>query len=109
MNLSNYKRIVFSLAASALLLAGLILLMHGTSRIARAAPGDLFVTTGVSGVICTQANPCDLATALNQSTDGDTICLAQGIYTSADEADRGDRKHCPLRWLGWHHDRTACA
>jgi len=109
MNLSNYKRIVFSLAASALLLAGLILLLNGAARVVQAAPGNFFVTTNGSGTGCIQANPCDLATALNQSTDGDTICLAQGIYTSADEADRGDRKHCPLRWLGWHHDRTACA
>jgi hypothetical protein len=86
MNLSKYARIVFSLAASTLLLSGLLLLMHGTSRIARAAPGDLFVTTGGSGVICSQAYPCDLTTALNQSTDGDTIYIAQGAYTSAGEA-----------------------
>jgi hypothetical protein len=86
MNLSKIKRILFSLAASALLLAGLFLLLSGTPPIARANPGDLFVTANGSGVSCTQANPCDLATAINQSTDGDTIYVAQGAYTSAGAA-----------------------
>lgn len=86
MNLSQYKRIVFSLAASGLLLLGLFLLLNGAARIARADPGNLFVTTDGSGAGCTQANPCDLVTALNQSTNGDTIYVAQGTYTSTSAA-----------------------
>jgi putative cofactor-binding repeat protein len=86
MDFSKYKRVVFSLAASSLLLVGLFLLLDGAPRIARAAPGDLFVTTDGSGPGCTQANPCDLATALNQSADGDTVYVAQGTYTSAGTA-----------------------
>jgi hypothetical protein len=86
MNLSKYTRIFFCLAASALLLTGLILLLNGAARVVHAAPGNFFVTTNGSGTGCTQANPCDLATALNQSSDGDTIYVAQGSYTSAGEA-----------------------
>ncbi len=86
MNLGKYKRVVFSLAASSLLLVGLLLLLNGAPRIARAAPGDLFVTTDGSGTGCTQANPCDLVTALSQAIDGDTIYVAQGTYTGAGTA-----------------------
>ena len=86
MNLSQYKRIAISLAASGLLVFGLFLLLDETARIARADPGDLFVTTDGGATGCTQANPCDLVTALNQSTNGDTIYVAQGTYTGAGEA-----------------------
>jgi hypothetical protein len=86
MDLSKFKPVVFSMAASGLLLAGLFLLVQGTTPTARADPGSLFVTANGNGVVCTQANPCDLATALNQSSHGDTIYVAQGIYTSASAA-----------------------
>ena len=80
MNLGKYKRIVFSLAASQLFLVGLFLLLNEAPQIARAAPGDLFVTPGGGGD-CSQGNPCDLQTALTQAVDGDTLYLAQGSYT----------------------------
>jgi hypothetical protein len=86
MNLSKFKHIVFCLAASSLLMVVLFLLVNGVPRTARANPGSLFVATGGSGSGCTQANPCDLATALNQSANGDTIYVAQGTYTSAGPA-----------------------
>jgi hypothetical protein len=83
MNLSQSKRILSSLAVSGLLLLGLFLLLNGAARTARADPGNLFVTTGGSGVTCSQASPCDLMTALNQSAEDDTIYVAQGTYTGA--------------------------
>ncbi len=46
----------------------------------------LFVTVDGVGIDCTQANPCDLATALDQAYDGDTIYVAQGTYTGTDPA-----------------------
>ena len=80
MNPNTYKRLVFSLATGGLLLAGLFLLLNETPQIARAAPGDLFVTPGGGGD-CSQGNPCDLQTALGLAVDGDTLYLAQGTYT----------------------------
>jgi nitrous oxidase accessory protein NosD len=76
------KHVVFSLAVCGLLLAGLFLLLNGAPHIARAAPGDLFVTPGGSGD-CSQASPCDLAAALGLASDGDTIYVAQGTYTGS--------------------------
>jgi hypothetical protein len=81
MNPNKFKGIVFSMAASGLLLVGLFWLLKGATQIARADPGNLFVTTGGNGSNCTQADPCELATALGQSSNGDTIYVAQGIYT----------------------------
>lgn len=86
MNLNKYKHIVFSVATGSLLLAGLFLLLNGTSQIARADPGDLFVSSSASGNACTQASPCALSTALSQATDGDTIYVAGGTYTGAGAA-----------------------
>jgi hypothetical protein len=47
----------------------------------RASPGDLFVTISGSGPDCLQAQPCDLQTALGMPQNGDTIYIAQGVYT----------------------------
>jgi hypothetical protein len=69
------------MATSGLLLVGLFLFLNGTSRVARADPGDLFVTPTGSGSACTQAQPCALQTALAQAADGDTIYIAEGTYT----------------------------
>ena len=82
MNLNRCKGIVFSLATSGLLLIGLFMLLNGATQVARADPGNLFVATDGSGSNCTQANPCKLATALSQSSNGDTIYVAQGTYIS---------------------------
>ena len=86
MNLSKYARTVFCLATSSLLLVGLFLLLNGTSQVARADPGYLFVSSSGSGNACTQAYPCALQTALIQATDGETICVAGGTYTSSGSA-----------------------
>lgn len=83
MNISKCKHIVFSLAISGLLLAGLFLLLNGAPQIARADSGDLFVKPGGSGTSCSQSDPCDLQAALSTATDGDTIYLAQGTYTGS--------------------------
>lgn len=79
MNTSKYKRIIFSLGASGLLLWGMFLLLSGSPRIARANAGDLFVTT-TGGGDCSQPNPCDLQTALGMAVDGDSIYIAEGTY-----------------------------
>jgi len=86
MNLSKYARIVSCLAAGGLLLVGLFLLLNGTSQVARADPGDLFVSSSGSGSACTQAAPCALQTALSQATDGDTIYVVGGTYTGVGSA-----------------------
>jgi hypothetical protein len=80
MSLAKYKYIGFSAAIGSLLLIGLILLLNGTLQIARADPGDLFVSPNGGGD-CSQGNPCDLQTALGTAIDSDTIYLAQGTYT----------------------------
>lgn len=82
MNLSKYKRIVFSLATGGVLVVGLFLLLNGASQIAHADPADLFVTPGGTGG-CSQAAPCTMQTALSTATDGDTIYFAGGIYTGS--------------------------
>jgi len=83
MNSSNFKHIVLSVATGFLLLIGLFLLLGGTSRVARANPGDLFVSSGGAGVACTQAAPCLFQSALGLALDGDVIYVAGGIYTGS--------------------------
>jgi hypothetical protein len=85
MQLSKFKRILFSLAAGGLLLAGLFVLLHSMSQVARADPGDLFVTPGGSGD-CSQASPCELASALGAAAGGDSIYMATGTYTGTGSA-----------------------
>ena len=83
MNLSKYKRIVFSVTTGSLLLVALFLFLNGTSQAARADASDLFVSSTGSGSACTQAAPCDLQTALSQSINGDTLYFAGGTYTGS--------------------------
>jgi hypothetical protein len=82
MHLSKYKHIVFSIVTGGLFLVGLFLLLNGTPQIARADPGDLFVTPGGSGD-CSQVAPCDLQTAIGLASDGNAIYLTEGIYTGS--------------------------
>jgi len=82
MNRGKYKHIVFSLVAGGLLLVGLFLLLNETSQMARAALDHLFVMPSMTGD-CSQGDPCNLQTALNQAVDGNTLYLAQGTYTGA--------------------------
>jgi len=86
MGFSKCKHTVFSLAAGGLLLAGLLLLLGGAAQVAHADPNDLFAAPEGSGNDCSQASPCALQTALDKATDGDTIYLAQGVYTGTGEA-----------------------
>ena len=85
MNLYKCERLVFSLAIGGLLLLGLFALLHGTFQVASADPGLLFVKPGGSGD-CSQVNPCSFQTALGSAANGDTIYVAQGIYTGAGAA-----------------------
>ncbi len=83
MALRGQRRLVstlVSLLAGLLLLAGLALALHATAQVTRANPGQLFVTP-TGGGDCSQANPCTLAAALAQATDGDRLYLAAGVYT----------------------------
>jgi hypothetical protein len=59
--------------------------LNGTSQVARAALGDLFVSPSGGGD-CSQGNPCDLQTALSAAGDSDVIYLSQGAYTGTGSA-----------------------
>jgi parallel beta-helix repeat protein len=80
---SNRRRWAVRLALTPglglLFLAALLWGLQGVTP-ARADPSDLFVTAGGSGD-CTQANPCDLQTALGLAVDGDTVYAGAGTYT----------------------------
>jgi putative cofactor-binding repeat protein len=80
MDLSKRSHVALSVAAGALLFVGLFLLLDAAPRIARAGTGDVFVIPGGDGD-CSQADPCDMQTALGRATQGDTIYVAGGTYT----------------------------
>jgi len=82
MNSGKVKYIIFSLATAGLLLLVLYLLLPGTTQVARAGAGDLFVTP-TGGGDCSQASPCDFQSALGLAAEGDSIYLATGTYTGA--------------------------
>jgi hypothetical protein len=52
----------------------------------RADPGTLFAAVGGSGTACSQAQPCDLQTALAQAVDGDIIHAGAGTYAGSGDA-----------------------
>jgi hypothetical protein len=85
MTLGKHKAIALSLATGGLLLLGLLLLLTGAPPAARADAGRWFATPGGAGD-CSQADPCDLQTALSAAGGGDTIYLAQGTYTGTGTA-----------------------
>lgn len=82
----NFKHIAFSLFASILLLAALLLILNNAPQITRAASTDLFVSPTGSGSACTQVSPCALQTGLNQAAKYDAIYLAGGTYTGSGAA-----------------------
>jgi hypothetical protein len=82
MCLNKYARFVSCLAVSGLLLAGLFLLLSGAPQVARANPGNYFVTYSGAGD-CSQANPCNLQTALGAAGNGDAIYIEVGTYTGS--------------------------
>ena len=71
-----------SIAVATLLLAALLLLLQPATP-AGAQMGLLFAQPSGSGTACSQALSCDLHTALDMATDGDTIYMAEGNYTGA--------------------------
>jgi uncharacterized repeat protein (TIGR01451 family) len=101
MSISRNVRVIFSLTVGGLLLVGLLLLLDGPSRIARADPGTLFVTTTGTGTACTPAQPCALREAVAQATDGDTLLVAQGTYTGTGAAVITITKNITL-YGGWN-------
>jgi hypothetical protein len=105
MHLSKYKHIVFSIVTGGLFLVGLFLLLNGAPQIARADPGDLFVTPGGSGD-CSQAAPGDLQTAIGLASDGNAIYMAEGIYTGSGGAVITVTKSIAL-YGGWDGSATA--
>jgi len=82
MCLNKYARFVSCLAVSGLLLAGLFLILSGTPQVARANPGNYFVTYSGAGD-CSQASPCNLQTALGVAGNGDAIYIEVGTYTGS--------------------------
>jgi len=102
----------FSLAAGALLALALLVLLQGASQRAYGSPyadpygdpGTLYVQPGGSGSLCTQAQPCDLDTALSQAVSGDTLYLAGGVYTGSGAAVVATSKSIAV-YGGW--DGTA--
>ena len=69
-----------------LLLWAAVLWLLPASRAVRASPGTLFVTVSGTGTSCSQAQPCQLQTALAQSVSGDTLYVAGGTYTGSGAA-----------------------
>jgi hypothetical protein len=65
--------------AGALLLAGLSLLIAAPAAGAAAAR---FATPGGSGTLCTQAQPCDVVTAVNEAAENDDVTIGPGTYGS---------------------------
>jgi hypothetical protein len=83
---NNHRRLVSVLATGGLFTLVLLAWLNGAAQLARGDPGTLFVRPGGSGTLCTQAQPCDLQTALSRSISGDTLYLAGGVYTGNGEA-----------------------
>lgn len=76
----NHLKLILSLGV---MVAAAWVVLAWPQLIASPQAADLFVTPGGAGSTCTQANPCQLATAAAQAADGDTIYVAAGTYTSS--------------------------
>lgn len=72
--------------ALSLALACLFALAGVWPRPALSAATQFFVKANGSGTTCSQAAPCALQTAINQSASGDTIYAASGVYTGTSTA-----------------------
>ena len=103
--LRRLAHIVASSLVVALCMLGLLLLFDKSSRIARADPGALFVKPDGAGTACTQANPCNLQTALAHAQDGNAIYLAQGTYSGTGGAVITITKSIAL-YGGWDGARS---
>jgi hypothetical protein len=79
----------FKAARNLFLYAVILIILVGSSvfpQAAYASPDDLFVSPTGSGATCSQAAPCDLATALLNVQDGDEVYFAAGTYTGTGSA-----------------------
>jgi hypothetical protein len=90
----------FILSAGGLFLLVLLVSLHGAARPTYGDPGALFVRPDGSGALCTQAQPCALQTALSQADTGDTLWLAEGVYTGSSTAVVSTAKSISL-YGGW--------
>ena len=90
------QRLFYVFALGVGLTLGLLALL----QTAYAAPDDLFAAPSGSGTDCNQAQPCDLQTALSQSSDSDTIYVAVGTYTGTGAAVISVTKSITL-YGGW--------
>ena len=90
-------QIVFSAFCAAVCTVVILAGLNGRSVVAQ--PQNYFVKPQVAGD-CTQATPCNLATAINQSSAGDLIYVGAGIYTSTEDAVISIMKSITL-YGGW--------
>jgi hypothetical protein len=100
MGYNNRHRFVSGVAAGALFVFVLLVSLAGASRTTHGDLGALFVRPDGSGTLCTQAQPCDLQTALSQAISGDILYLAGGVYTGSGQAVIATSKSIAL-YGGW--------
>lgn len=86
MKRNRILRLVLALALCLGLTAGLMTLLRlaGPAEAQRGA--TLFVSAAGQGALCTQAEPCPMATGLALAVDGDTLIAAGGHYTGTGPA-----------------------
>jgi len=82
----NFYLLFFSFATGIGLALGILIFPGANFGLVHAASVKLFVKADGVGTACTQAAPCPLATAMDQSLDSHTIYIATGEYTSTGPA-----------------------
>ena len=83
---AGFARAFGSLSMGVVLVIGVIFALGKYIEQVRAAPDSLFVKPGGSGGACSQAQPCNLGTALATAAPGDSLYLAGGDYTASGPA-----------------------
>jgi hypothetical protein len=82
MKANKLKHAMVAVAASSLLLLGLLLILNESPETVYADAGGLFVSPSGTGT-CSQGDPCDLQTALDLAVSGNTLYMSTGSYTGA--------------------------
>jgi hypothetical protein len=85
MNPRSVRRLFLSVLGSALLVAGITLVLQLAScptAVAAPAASTLFASSSGSGLYCSQSSPCRLGAAAGLAADGDLVYVAQGTYTA---------------------------
>lgn len=100
MGTGKRQGMISCLAAGGLFLLVLLVSLHSASRVTRGDPGALFVRPDGGGALCTQAQPCDLQTALSQAAPGELLYLTGGVYTGSGVAVIAITKSITL-YGGW--------